>query len=150
MGIYVGGTGSSNHLDDYEEGSWTPSMTYTNGGGATLSEALGFYTKIGNQVHVQAAITASAQGGGSGNVRINGLPFTSSGDNGKRSNGFLTYATAFTALNSIPILYVAGAYTYIDPFHLNANDGTASGIQALTRNNISASSTIRLYVTYTV
>ena len=48
MGIYVGGTGSSNHLDDYEEGSWTPSMTYTNGGGATLSEALGFYTKIGN------------------------------------------------------------------------------------------------------
>ena len=97
-------------LDDYEEGaSWTATVTYSNSGSATLSESLGFYTKIGNQVHIQAAITFSAQGSGSGNVMINGLPFTSSGDNGKRINGFMTYATGFSSLNSIPVLYVAGS-----------------------------------------
>ena len=26
MGVYVGGTGNSNFLDDYEEGSWTPTL----------------------------------------------------------------------------------------------------------------------------
>ena len=26
-GVYLGGTGSANHLDDYEEGTWTPTIT---------------------------------------------------------------------------------------------------------------------------
>jgi len=142
--------GTSELLDDYEEGSWIATVTYSNGGQATLSESLGFYTKIGNQVHIQAAITFSAQGGGSGNVRINGLPYTASGDNGKRINGFMTYATGFSSLNSIPVLYVAGAYTYMEPFHLGQSNGTATGITNVTRNNCNSNTTIRLYATYTV
>ena len=141
---------TSELLDDYEEGSWTATVTYSNSGSATLSESLGFYTKIGNQVHIQAAITFSAQGSGSGNVMINGLPFTSSGDNGKRINGFMTYATGFSSLNSIPVLYVAGAYTYMEPFHLGQSNGTATGITNVTRNNCSSNTTIRLYAAYTV
>ena len=141
---------TSELLDDYEEGSWTATVTYSNSGSATLSESLGFYTKIGNQVHIQAAITFSAQGSGSGNVKINGLPFTSSGDNGKRINGFMTYATGFSSLNSIPVLYVAGAYTYMEIFHLGQSNGTATGITNVTRNNCSSNTTIRLYAAYTV
>ena len=144
------GSGTSELFDDYEEGSWTATVTYSNSGSATLSESLGFYTKIGNQVHIQAAITFSAQGSGSGNVMINGLPFTSSGDNGKRINGFMTYATGFSSLNSIPVLYVAGAYTYMEPFHLGQSNGTATGITNVTRNNCSSNTTIRLYAAYTV
>ena len=147
---FMNDTAAANALDDYEEGNWIPTVTYTNGGGATLSEQLGFYTKVGNQVHAQAAITFSAQGGGSGNVRINGLPFTASGDNGKRINGFMTYATDFNSLNSIPVLYTAGAYTYIGVFHQGQSNGTTTGITNVTRNNCTNNTTIRLYVTYTV
>jgi hypothetical protein len=43
-GVYLGGTGSANKLDDYEEGTWTP--TFTNLGTVTLSYAR--YAKIDN------------------------------------------------------------------------------------------------------
>ena len=51
------GTTQSEILDDYEEGTWTPTIAYSSSGSATLSEALGFYTKIGRMVYVQFDIT---------------------------------------------------------------------------------------------
>ena len=38
-GIYLGGTGSANKLDDYEEGTWTP--TDASGAGLTLANPHG-------------------------------------------------------------------------------------------------------------
>jgi hypothetical protein len=67
------GTGTSELLDDYEEGTWTPgfedagSVTYT-------ATPYGSYTKIGRTVHVQALISWSAFTAG-GNLRLGGLPF---------------------------------------------------------------------------
>ena len=52
-GVYLGGTGAANKLDDYEEGTWTP--TLPNGGSMTVNRAL--YTKIGRQVSVQFYIS---------------------------------------------------------------------------------------------
>jgi hypothetical protein len=63
----------ANTLDDYEEGSWTPSL----GGTATYSFQSGRYTKIGNSVFVQGALTVSSLGTGSAST-ITGLPFASS------------------------------------------------------------------------
>jgi hypothetical protein len=66
------GSMSNELLDDYEEGTWTPSC------GATLSTASGQYTKIGNQVTVHYHIVST--GGlpsSTGQVQIYGLPFTS-------------------------------------------------------------------------
>jgi hypothetical protein len=48
-GVYLGGTGSANHLDDYEEGTWTPVFTGLTIGNGTIS---GTYTKIGRQVTI--------------------------------------------------------------------------------------------------
>ena len=45
-GVYVGGTVAANYLDDYEEGTWTP--TFFNLGTVTLAYAR--YTKIGDTV----------------------------------------------------------------------------------------------------
>jgi len=42
---------NANTLDDYEEGTWTPSFTL-NAGSATLTSASGSYVKIGKQVTV--------------------------------------------------------------------------------------------------
>jgi len=75
-GVYLGGTGSANHLDDYEEGTWTPSV-----GGATTDPTVtyttqaGFYVKIGRMVHISMYLNCSAVSGGSGAAKINGIPF---------------------------------------------------------------------------
>ena len=73
-GLYVGGTGSANYLDDYEEGTWTPAM---NSGGSTLGiiADTAIYTKIGRFVHVQVYATSLASTTSSG-FRISGLPYT--------------------------------------------------------------------------
>jgi len=70
-GLYVGGTGSANKFDDYEEGTWTP----TAGTGAgTLSSSSGVYTKIGRVVYVSAYVTFTGAATGS-NRTYGGLPF---------------------------------------------------------------------------
>ena len=73
-GVYLGGTGSANHLDDYEEGSWTP--VFSTGGKTVSAVHSATYTKVGRYVHCTAYFTVSGTGT-SEIVRIGGLPFTS-------------------------------------------------------------------------
>jgi len=76
-GVYLGGTGSANKLEDYEEGTFTPSIL--NGWGIlnpTYSTNSGFYTKVGNIVHVAFRITLSGGSTNANGLRLNGLPFT--------------------------------------------------------------------------
>ena len=69
----------ANTLDDYEEGTWTPTITFGGGStGVTYSNQKGNYTKIGNRVFVSCYLAVSNKGSSSGAVAINGLPFTSS------------------------------------------------------------------------
>jgi len=78
-GIYIGGNTSSNLLDDYEEGTWTPEISAATPGdlAVTYSSQIGEYTKIGRLVNVYASITTSAftHSTASGIARITGLPF---------------------------------------------------------------------------
>jgi hypothetical protein len=63
------GTSSNNTLDEYEEGTWTPT-----GSGITLASAAGWYIKIGNLVTVTwACIGGSSTSGAS--TYVQGLPF---------------------------------------------------------------------------
>lgn len=61
---------NANTLDDYEEGTWTPSI----GGSATYTTQTGTYTKIGNLVTFQCQLNINVIGTGSTNT-ISGLPF---------------------------------------------------------------------------
>ncbi len=75
-GIYLGGTASSNKLDDYEEGSWTPALTaVTPVTSVTYVHRTGKYRRIGDLVYVTGAFQISARSGGSGQIVIDGLPF---------------------------------------------------------------------------
>jgi hypothetical protein len=65
-GIYLGGTGSANKLDDYEEGTWTPSNS-------NLATSSGRYVKVGSKVTIWTEITFSSSA--SGSTAISGLPF---------------------------------------------------------------------------
>jgi len=77
-GAYLGGTAAANHLDDYEQGTWTVNLN-SSGGDATISvtNTTAYYIKIGRKVTLfwySGAISCSASG--SGYARIQGLPFT--------------------------------------------------------------------------
>jgi len=81
-GIYLGGTGSANYLDDYEEGTWTPVFS---GGSASISysEQIGKYIKVGSLVFIQLTIfTSNVSITTDGYLYISGLPFAavSTGD----------------------------------------------------------------------
>ena len=74
-GVYLGGTGSANKLDDYEEGTWTIGVTI-GGAAQTVIGPIATYTKIGNTVSIRLRVGFSKSG--SGVVNITGLPFSSS------------------------------------------------------------------------
>ena len=78
-GAYLGGTGSANYLDDYEEGTWTPVAAGGGSNPTNLSHSIqsGNYVKIGGMVYVSFRCRFSFDSGtGSGTFNINGLPFT--------------------------------------------------------------------------
>jgi hypothetical protein len=68
----------ANTLDDYEEGTWTPSMVGSGGSsGQTYGTRAGRYVKIGKFVFVKCSITLSTAGTNSGSYAfITGFPFT--------------------------------------------------------------------------
>lgn len=71
------GTGTSELLSDYEEGTWTPTIIGSSTAGTgTYSLQLGRYTKIGRTVYVQLQLAWSAHTG-TGSMKVAGLPFTS-------------------------------------------------------------------------
>jgi hypothetical protein len=74
-GAYLGGTGSANKLDDYEEGTWTPQAGNWTG---TYSTQIGNYTKIGNTLHLWFQIIANGGTGSFGNtwLTVQNLPFS--------------------------------------------------------------------------
>ena len=69
------GTSMASELfDDYEEGTFTPGFSQS---GATIgySERGGIYTKIGNMVYASGRLFTNSISGGSGNIKLGGLPF---------------------------------------------------------------------------
>ena len=95
-GIYIGGEASGNYFDDYEEGTWTPTLTGESGGSAPVTTIVSAdYTKIGNLVFARCYVVINLSASTiSGNVRISGLPFSTTTSNSQFSS--ITYATLFT------------------------------------------------------
>ena len=101
-------TAAANALDDYEEGTWTPSV----GGNATYSVArYGLYTKIGNVVTCQFMIGITTIGTGS-TALLYGFPFAAANISSVQSGHCSYYENL--AVNTI---YLA--------FYVNVNDTTA-------------------------
>lgn len=77
---------TSELLDDYEEGTWTPTLSAQTAGNlaVTYSSQIGFYTKVGRLVTVNFFITTSAftHSTASDALIVSGLPFTVFSDTG--------------------------------------------------------------------
>jgi hypothetical protein len=77
-GAYLGGTGSANKLDYYEQGTWAPQISF-GGTNATTTVTRARYVRIGNWVEVSGTIRCDS-GPASGAFQIGDLPFTPSGN----------------------------------------------------------------------
>jgi hypothetical protein len=94
-GVYLGGTGAANLLDDYEEGTWTPA--FTNIGTGTYGVQLGRYTKVGNLVTATFHLDIDTLGSASGGLIVGGLPFTSVNVGNNYGSCTTTYASEWDA-----------------------------------------------------
>ena len=77
-GVYLGGTGSANKLDDYEEGSFNLTMTGGSGNPSATQLLGSTYVKIGKLVSFRSFGTLNNTGA-SGAIAFSGLPFTPTG-----------------------------------------------------------------------
>lgn len=90
-GAYIGGTGDANKLDDYEEGSWTPTIQAHSGSAVTISYGTqaGDYVKIGNIVFLTFEISISSISGNSSQIlSIDGQPFNFKGSAPRGAGAF--------------------------------------------------------------
>jgi hypothetical protein len=137
----------ANTLDDYEEGTWTPSVFF---GGAAVGQTgtfAGFYTKVGNQVFATFLINLTAKGSSTGSVSIGGLPFTSNSNSNYRSMSssviWATLATNYVYLFGL----ISANSSSIDLYGATAAtaDNTAG---PLSNANINNTSSLRISITY--
>ena len=112
-GAYLGGTGTANKLDDYEEGTWTPTIVGSSGAsGQSYNIQNGYYTKIGSFVHYTFDVSLTTAGTFSGSyVVIGGLPFAGLGGNlgGTANIGYNTGIGGNLPLGA----YISGSNVYL-------------------------------------
>tara|TARA_B100001287_G_scaffold258125_1_gene244272 strand:+ start:337 stop:1206 length:870 start_codon:yes stop_codon:yes gene_type:complete len=153
-GVAIGGTGSANTLDDYEEGTWTPFYTTANdnltlNGNASTTASMyttqnGSYIKIGKEVicHMTISTTGVTSHGGSGNLWVGGLPFTTAatvvgeprGVNGAMAGRFNSFTPDQLVCNgnATTVQIRAGFESYPTKANLNTSgSGNQNVIEAL-------------------
>lgn len=88
------GSGTSELLNDYEVGTWTPTVTPNSGSITTLGTLQGYYTKVGNQVTLWASVEVVNNGTGAGFIYLGNMPFipasSTLGGNGYIGAGYNT------------------------------------------------------------
>ena len=80
-GVYINGVAEANNLDNYVEGSWTPSFTF--GSGSTSYAAQdGYYTRVGNLVYCTFKIEIDTLSSPDGTLTLAGLPVAAGNNTG--------------------------------------------------------------------
>ncbi len=122
-GLKMDGLASSdaNTLDDYEEGTWTPTLDCGSGTATVASgENTMAYIKIGRCVHICGSFSLSAISSPSGTLYIAGLPFTSANltESADQAAFALTWGGVSSNTNPVPFGYI------------NLSSGTRIRVQA--------------------
>ena len=127
MSIFIGGTGSANELDDYEEGTWTPSFSQ----GFSLQNYRSTYTKIGRLVTAYCYIRILGNFSNNNNrFEIHGLPYNTNNISYYHGGGFIGYMK--NSNYSYPLLPLIS--TNIIYFH--RQDGTSAAWNYADMHNI--------------
>jgi hypothetical protein len=144
-GVYLGGTVAANYLDDYEEGTWTPTISVLGSGSVTISVAYGTYTKVGTLVNIEGYIDLSAISSPNGYFTIDGLPYASRTDVGSRRAGSLFFQNSNSANIADFILYMNTGSTVMI---VVLGDGVSQQLDSA--NQLKANTDLRFGMTYSV
>jgi hypothetical protein len=148
-GVYLGGTGSANHLDDYEEGTWTPVVSGSGTAGTyTTTITYAKYTKVGKVVTVSAYLgNITESSAGSGYVQITGLPFTKESGHYFAGTAWVSqwdYPSTVRSFALEPTTYSGTSTTFY--IHLGHDNASASNL--LLSEIVSGLSDIGITATY--
>jgi hypothetical protein len=114
------GTGTSELLNDYEEGTFTPVILFGGGNtGMTYGSQIGRYTKIGNRVYFSIYIFPTNKGSSTGAVTISGLPFTSEGTAGNASAVSVFLQTFTFGVSTNPTARIVPSATAVQMYFMN-------------------------------
>ena len=146
---------AANILDDYEEGSFTPSYAMTSGGhNITYYDQQGQYTKVGRVVHFQIYLRINVvNANGSGILYVDGLPFTAVSNTGQGpafgcvSFGYMDTIQGMNGTDS-PVGYVEANATRIYLYLFPDNSGHA--VNMTVANNLANNSKIMMAGSYQV
>jgi hypothetical protein len=109
---------TSELLNWYEEGTWTPTVTAVSGAYTTVQFQTGRYTRMGRMVHIVWTFTVTSKGTGASAYRVADLPFAIN----------QTGLTAYTGSgynNSTAVahtIYASGSGTTIDVYRYDGTD----------------------------
>jgi hypothetical protein len=119
---------NANNLDDYEEGTFTPTVAgTTTAGTASYTTQLGRYTKIGNMVYFNVYLIYSS-GNGTGSLKINGLPFTSN-STANNLRPITTYVDSITlSASNFATAYISNNVTSISFSQSPVGGGGGAGV----------------------
>ena len=122
-GIYLGvnSATSSNLLDDYEEGSWTPIVT-TGGANPSYTTQHGRYVRVGNICTVYMKLDYTSSSGNTG--QWGGLPFNASNE---QSGAMDQYISILDGRNTT--VYQALLVANDNKWYLRANGTLSGGLQ---------------------
>lgn len=130
---------TSELLDDYEEGTWTPAYSFAGGGSSVSAVAVGTYTKVGRLVTAAFRLYTSSTTSVSGAVSITGLPYTSDNVTNGAFGGMLSevrrFATdmpnlrAYVSVNTAVITILKQATNATSTAALDATDTNATANQ---------------------
>jgi hypothetical protein len=141
-GVYLGGTGAANKLDDYETGTFTPS--FQNGSFTYTSPTSGVYVKVGDLVVININIGWSTKSG-SGNLAIVGLPFTAFNLSGMRFTGSLGYTFGLDFSGRELPTVTGDGNTAVMNFFANADNATPVSINV---SDCSSSGELQITASY--
>ena len=127
-GVYLGGTGSANLLDDVETGSWTPVLSGNIGeSGQSYNSQNGAYTKVGSLVYCSAWVNVTSIGTVSGSYAfLRGLPFTVANGNQNYGGGVIQYWDSFNVNSSGFTIYTEVGTTYCYVMYRSSFGATAT------------------------
>ena len=129
-------------LDSYEEGTWTPSLTFGGGNVGQAGTFYGYYTKIGNLVTANCHIVLTGKGTSTGDARISGLPFTS-------SSATSAYGPALVRYNGVSFADVPSAFLRISATGVDLEENTNSGtVTTLRDTNFIGAANIMMSIVY--
>jgi hypothetical protein len=137
----------ANTLDDYEEGSFTPTVTgSTPPTGVTYNLQIGRYIKVGRAVHIEITVSLTSAGsGGAGIALVAGLPFSAT----NIIDAYPNFALAIAPLTSAVLGQITGQVNYNDnKVTLVRNTNSTTGLDAVPYGNIANGTQFRMSFTY--